>query len=140
MSGLYAGDIAPQAAWQMLLEDPDAQLVDVRSEAEWEFVGVPDLHDTGRRLHRVSWQRYPEMVFNPCFAEELAARGIGADQTLFFICRSGTRSRNAAIAATGLGFRRCYNVAEGFEGERDSQGRRGALGGWKAAKLPWAQM
>jgi rhodanese-related sulfurtransferase len=79
------------------------------------------------------------MARNPDFAAELARAGIGKGQPLYFLCRSGARSRSAAIAMTGLGYGPCSNVAGGFEGNRDSDGHRGTVEGWKAAGCPWRQ-
>lgn len=135
----YAGDVNPQTAWKILSDDPTAVLVDVRSEPEWRFVGLPDLSKLSKKPVCVSWELHPDMRRNPSFGDELAASGVGPAQTVLFICRSGSRSRHAATAQTALGFRRCYNVAEGFEGPRNEQGHRGVRGGWKAAGLPWTQ-
>jgi rhodanese-related sulfurtransferase len=79
------------------------------------------------------------MARNPDFAAELARAGVGKGQPLYFICRSGARSRSAAIAMTAEGYGPCYNVAGGFEGNRDSEGHRGTVEGWKAAGCPWRQ-
>ena len=135
----YAGDVTPGEAWRMLQEDPRAVLVDVRTDAEWAYVGSPDLSSLGRPLLRVSWQEFPGMEINPRFIEQLTASGLEKDRTLLFICRSGARSRSAAIVCTEAGFARCHNVAEGFEGDRDERGHRGGTGGWKMRGLPWVQ-
>ena len=135
----YAGDVTAQQAWERLSTDRRCALVDVRTPAEWSYVGTPDLSSVGKGLLRVSWQGYPGMALNPRFVEELAQSGISKDDSIFLLCRSGTRSRAAAEAMTALGYRRCYNVADGFEGPRDSEGHRGGLAGWKASGLPWTQ-
>jgi len=135
----YAGDLNSREAWDVLKSDPGAVLVDVRTLPEWQFVGAPDLATLGKTLVTVSWQAYPQMLVNPAFADELAARGVDKDATVLLICRSGARSRDAAIALTGLGFARCYNVADGFEGPPDEGGQRGRRAGWKASDLPWRQ-
>ena len=135
----YAGDVNPTEAWELLEREPEALLVDVRSEPEWRYVGLPDLSSLGREVLRISWQVYPAMEVNADFLAELTAAGIEPDQPLLMICRSGQRSRDAAVALTGAGFARCYNVAEGFEGPLDEGRHRGAAGGWKARGLPWAQ-
>ncbi len=139
ISGTYAGDINSREAWQLCRDDPDAVLVDVRTRAEWSFVGLPDLAELGRRPLCVEWQCYPDMAINPNFAGELRARGIGPETTLLLLCRSGQRSRHAAVALTADGYRRCFNVADGFEGPLDGAGHRGTASGWKAAGLPWLQ-
>lgn len=135
----YAGDLSCREAWDRLASDTDAVLVDVRTQAEWDYVGVPSLRDLDKQPLLVSWQVYPDMHVNPDFAEVLAAQGVRHETTLLVLCRSGSRSREAAIALTALGFERCYNVADGFEGPRDDNGRRGMRAGWKAETLPWAQ-
>ena len=139
----YAGDLGAQEAWDLLKAEPSAQLVDVRTMAEWNFVGLPDLAGLGRRVHCVEWQSFPTMAVNPAFAAEaeaaVTAAGAGKDTPLLLLCRSGARSRAAAVALTQAGFARAYNVAGGFEGDPDGMNHRGNLNGWKAARLPWRQ-
>jgi len=135
----YAGDVSTTETWNQLVSDPNAQLVDVRTQPEWSFVGAPDLGKLGKRPLLVSWQMYPEMSVNPRFVDELRAQGVTAGQPLYFICRSGARSRAAAKAMTAAGFGPCYNVAGGFEGDLDAEKHRGRLSGWKAAGLAWIQ-
>jgi rhodanese-related sulfurtransferase len=134
----YAGDLTPTEAWRLLEKQPDAVLVDVRSEAEWAFVGVPDLTPLGRGLVTVAWNHWPGGTRNETFLEDLRAHGVGETGTALFICRSGARSRAAAEAATEAGITPAYNVAEGFEGNLDESGHRGR-GGWRSAGLPWRQ-
>ncbi|WP_225726071.1 MULTISPECIES: rhodanese-like domain-containing protein [unclassified Nocardia] len=135
----YAGDITPRQAWEILRENPEAVLVDVRTEAEWKFVGVPDTSSIDRPTVLVEWVD-SRGARNPEFAEELdkALAGRGADAPVVFICRSGQRSANAARVATSLGIEPSYNVLEGFEGGLDADGHRGSEG-WRAAGLPWRQ-
>lgn len=135
----YAGDIKPKEAWDILQEDPDACLVDVRTEAEWRYVGFPDLGEIGKRTHCIGWQFFPDNRLNERFVEDVSALGIRPEQTVLLICRSGQRSRHAAIALTAAGYKTCFNVAEGFEGDKDGAGHRGTVGGWKVAGLPWGQ-
>lgn len=136
----YAGDVSPKEAWEILAKESKAILVDVRSQAEWTFVGVPDLANIGKRTVMLSWQVYPQMAIDPDFAAKLKPQlGADTETPVLFICRSGARSRSAAQAATAAGFKRCYNVAEGFEGDKDGSSHRGQRGGWKAAGLPWVQ-
>ncbi len=123
----------------MLREDPRAVLIDVRTDAEWAYVGSPDLSSLERPLLRISWQEFPGMEINPRFIERLVAAGVEKGQTLLFMCRSGARSKSAAIVCTEAGFTRCHNVAEGFEGDRDDEGHRAEIGGWKKRGLPWVQ-
>lgn len=139
----YAGDVAAKDVWSALQGDPGSQLVDVRTAAEWGFVGVPDLSSAGRAVILVEWQGFPGMERNAAFQVEaagrLAAVGAGRDAAIYFLCRSGARSRAAAVAMTAAGFERCYNVAEGFEGDLDAKRHRGQSSGWKACGLPWVQ-
>ena len=136
----YAGDLSAAEAWAQLSREPAAQLVDVRTTAEWSFVGVPDLSSIGRRVHCLEWQGYPSMAANPDFvAQARAALGDKKDTPVLFLCRSGARSRAAAMAMTGAGYTRSFNVAGGFEGDLDEERHRGRQSGWKAAGLPWKQ-
>lgn len=135
----YAGDISVQEAWKLLSDDDSAVLVDVRTRPEWVFVGIPDMSGLGRETVFCEWQSFPTMQVNGEFAAQLRAKGIGEDQPMLFLCRSGQRSKAAAIAMTEQGFTRCYNVAGGFEGPPDGERHRGKVGGWKAAGLPWIQ-
>ena len=135
----YAGDLSAKEAWELLAREPEAVLIDVRTRPEWQFVGVPDLSDLGRQAVLISWQNYPGMERNESFVDAVKAQGVTPNTPILFLCRSGGRSRSAAIAATAAGFGRCYNVAGGFEGNHDSERHRGTIGGWKVAGLPWAQ-
>jgi len=135
----YAGDVTVAEVWNQLSTNSDAQLIDVRTQPEWSFVGVPDLGKLGKRPVFVSWQMYPDMSVNSRFSEELCAQGIKPGQALYFLCRSGARSRAAAKAMTAAGFTPCYNVAGGFEGDLNAEKHRGRLAGWKATGLAWIQ-
>ncbi len=135
----YAGDVSVREAWDMLEKEPGAVLVDVRTDPEWRYVGLPDLSELDKRTVCVNWQTYPDLELNPVFAEDIEARGIGPDRTLLIMCRSGARSRDAAVALTARGYTHCYNVAGGFEGPHDEVRHRGVRDGWKAAGLPWRQ-
>lgn len=139
MTAGYAGDVTSREAWRMLSENGSAVLVDVRTEPEWSFVGVPDLSGLGRQPLCISWQVYPSMAVNGRFADQVEEQGVPHEAPLLLLCRSGQRSRAAAVALTAHGFSRCYNVADGFEGPPDRNHRRGTLSGWKAAGLPWVQ-
>jgi rhodanese-related sulfurtransferase len=136
-------DVVVTDVWNKLKSDPSAVLIDVRTRAEWIFVGIPDLAPLGKRVVTVEWQTFPENSVDPDFAQRLKAAlsGTGANEKtqMFFICRSGGRSRMAAEAVAVLGFENCFNVADGFEGPLDASRHRGTTGGWKAAGLAWAQ-
>jgi rhodanese-related sulfurtransferase len=136
-------DVGVKQVWERLSSDPSAALVDVRTKAEWNYVGLPDLTTIGRKPILVEWQNFPEGRIDPSFTVRLEASlnaaGVGKNAEIFFICRSGGRSRSAALAMTAAGYSRCRNVAEGFEGPLDPLRHRGRIGGWKSAGLPWAQ-
>lgn len=139
------GEALPQDVWDSLSQDANAVLVDVRSAAEWAFVGGPDLSDLGRAPLQVEWATFPGMSHNADFANQvLDALGGAAPSQAFFICRSGARSLSAAqtmaqtFAARGETVI-CVNVKEGFEGDLDDAKHRGALSGWKARGLSWVQ-
>lgn len=140
---VHIADVPVEETWARLQADPKAVLIDVRTKAEWAFVGVPDLSSLGRRVVMVEWQSFPENRVDAQFTDRLAAAltasGASTDDALFFICRSGGRSRMAAETMAEAGFRHCSNVAEGFEGPLDSSRHRGGTAGWKAAGLPWVQ-
>jgi rhodanese-related sulfurtransferase len=135
----YAGDVSPSEAWDILTSESDATLVDVRTKAEWTFVGIPDLSSLGKQVATVEWQQFPAMDVNPQFTDAVSDVCESKEAPILFLCRSGQRSRSAAIAMTALGYSRCYNVSEGFEGDKDGERHRGKVGGWKVAGLPWAQ-
>jgi len=127
----YAGVVHPAEAFRLLGQGA-ARLVDVRTQPEWEFVG----HVEGSTL--IEWRPYGSSTPDPRFVEKLAT-GCPRTEVLLFLCRSGVRSHHAAAAAAVAGFTHAYNILEGFEGDRDGQGRRGNLGGWRHAGLPWSQ-
>lgn len=135
----YAGDVGVAEAMKALADEPKAVLVDVRSQPEWTFVGLPDLNAIGKRPICIEWQVFPGMSGNPNFLSQLGDAVPERDAPVYFLCRSGARSRAAAIAATTAGFTRAYNIAGGFEGDLDDRGHRGSRTGWKAAGLPWRQ-
>lgn len=132
-----------ETTWQSLVSRPGGQLIDVRTRAEWTYVGIPDLGPIGKRAVLVEWQTFPDQTVDPRFAErlasELGALGVQLDDDLFFICRSGSRSLAAAKAMADAGYRACHNVAGGFEGPLDDERHRGSADGWKAVGLPWLQ-
>jgi len=141
-SGGYAGDLNPRESWELLSKEGDGQLVDVRTEAEWNFVGVPDLSELKRRVVLIEWQRFPAGS-NPDFVgeviEALKRTNYRKGAPLLMLCRSGGRSRAAAIALTAEGYGPCFNIKDGFEGALDPDRHRGTAAGWKAEGLPWTQ-
>jgi rhodanese-related sulfurtransferase len=132
-------NVAPKQTWDALNNNPEAHLVDVRTDVEWAFVGVPDLNHAGKKTLLIPWQVYPAMQRNTAFEDHLQQAGLTPEHHIYFICRSGVRSMAAAEAAEAAGFPNVYNVADGFEGPPDRQGHRGVTAGWKADGLPWRQ-
>jgi len=128
----YAGALTPKEAQELLQLAPQARLVDVRTRAEWDWVGrVPHALE-------IEWQAYPDGVPNAHFLQELK-HAVSTESMLLFMCRSGARSSAAATAASAAGFPDCYNVLEGFEGDKNSNGQRGHVNGWRFHGLPWVQ-
>ena len=138
----YAGDLDARETWHKLSRDNAAQLIDVRTIPEWNYVGIPDLAPLKREALLCEWQRFPSAP-NPAFVQNvvdaLTRTGHRPGAALYFLCRSGARSRAAAIAMTEAGYGPCFNIADGFEGALDAERHRGTSGGWKAAGLPWIQ-
>lgn len=128
----YAGAFTPQEAWEVLQQSPGARLVDVRTKAEWDWVGrVPGSIE-------IEWQTYPGSVPNTQFIDQLK-KEVPTESLVMFMCRSGVRSNNAAKAASEAGYASSYNVLEGFEGDKDASNHRNSVGGWRKAGLPWMQ-
>lgn len=131
------------AVWARLESDQASVLIDVRTAAEWAFVGVPDLSRIGKKPIFVEWQSFPDNRVNPGFGERLTAAlsdlRTRKDDELFFLCRSGGRSHSAAQLMAVQGFQKCRNVAEGFEGPLDENRHRGRTSGWRFSGLPWVQ-
>ncbi|ABI58480.1 rhodanese-like domain-containing protein [Nitrosomonas eutropha] len=128
----YRGALLPSEAHKVLQSMPEARVVDVRCRAELDWVGrIPGAIE-------VELLTYPGMQPNPDFLEQLTGQ-VADDAILLFICRSGGRSDQAATLLSQNGFTECYNILEGFEGDKDESGHRGRQSGWKAAGLPWIQ-
>ena len=132
-------NVAPAQVYAALLANPGARLVDVRTDAEWTYVGLPDLSATGQAPVLIPWQLFPSGQVNGQFMDQLHAAGIETDAPVYFLCRSAVRSAAAAQLAQAHGFTQAFNIADGFEGPVDGAGHRGLVSGWKAAGLPWGQ-
>ncbi|HZX29088.1 MAG TPA: rhodanese-like domain-containing protein [Telluria sp.] len=130
----YAGAVTPQEALELIQADPRVKLVDVRTNAERDWVGKVAIPE-GQHL-AVQWATYPGGVPNPEFAEQLQSVA-RPDDILLFLCRSGVRSRHAARVATAQGFAHSYDILEGFEGDKDAAGHRKTVSGWCQRGLPW---
>jgi rhodanese-related sulfurtransferase len=128
----YAGALLPAEAHALLHSAPNAKLIDVRTRAEWDWVGrVPG-------AVQIEWQTYPGGIGNPQFLSQLEAE-VPTEFIAMFLCRSGARSHGAAAAAASVGYENAFNVLEGFEGDKDASGHRNQRGGWRKAGLPWVQ-
>jgi rhodanese-related sulfurtransferase len=139
----YAGDILAVDAYALLEGDSTSVLVDVRTQAEWTYVGTPDIQAFGKTPLFLEWQAYPSMAVDTNFIAHLEALlqsdGVERGASLVFLCRSGARSRHAASAMTTAGWAPCFNVSDGFEGPLGDSRQRGLVSGWKAGGLPWTQ-
>lgn len=131
-----AAELTLDEAWAMLADDPNATLIDVRTAAEWNFVGVPDLTAIGKQARFIEWIRFPDGAPNPDFVQEATAE-LTPDQPVLLLCRSGARSLAAARALADAGYGPTYNITSGFEGPLDEHGHRS--GGWRHAGLAWRQ-
>jgi rhodanese-related sulfurtransferase len=139
----YAADMLATDAYALLAGEASSFLIDVRTQAEWAYVGTPDLASLGKFPFFLEWQSFPSMRVDGDFALRLEtmleSAGVERGASLIFLCRSGARSRHAAIAMTSAGWGPCINISDGFEGPLDASRRRGRAGGWKAVGLPWVQ-
>jgi len=135
----YSGDVSTAEAWSALASNPSSQLIDVRTQAEWAFSGLPSLDSVNKTVKTISWKLYPNFDLNTKFLEQLEAAVPDKSAPLYFLCKTGGRSTDAAIAATAAGYTQCYNIEGGFEGDINSNHQRGQMNGWKAARLPWHQ-
>lgn len=135
----YAGEVSPQESFDYISQNRSV-VIDVRTSPEWQFVGIPDLSGTPSKLLTISWKIYPSFVLNPKFIGDLIAETfITKDTPLFFICRSGGRSLDAALAVAAEGYNYCFNIIGGFEGEVGANRQRSMTCGWKYDNLPWVQ-
>lgn len=130
----YAGAVTPQEAFDLLNSHPNVRLIDVRTNAERDWVGRVAIDES--RHGAVQWSLYPGGTPNPEFLAQLGQLADKSD-VLLFLCRSGVRSRHAAKLATEHGYTASFDILEGFEGDKDAQGHRKTVGGWCKAGLPW---
>lgn len=131
--------ILAATAWDLLKSD-DAVLFDVRTSAEWHYVGVPDLQTLGKKPYFLEWRTLPDLCINHAFYDEIKkVEKITHDTHLIFLCRTGGRSMEASMHMLSAGYNNCYNIDFGFEGELDIHNHRGNISGWKASGLPWRQ-
>lgn len=131
-------EASPKDAYDAIQYEATAQLVDVRTRAEWSYVGVPMLGPR-REPILLEWQSFPQMAVNPEFGPTLQSVCPDTSAPLYFLCRSGVRSHAAAQLMGSMGYANVFNVVDGFEGPPDENGHRGNRAGWKADGLPWRQ-
>lgn len=131
----YAGAVTPDEAHQLLQNDSKVMLVDVRTNAERDWVGRVVINE--QQHHSVQWSLYPGGTPNPDFITQLQTAVPDKTATILFLCRSGVRSRHGAKLATENGYTNCYDILQGFEGDKDAEGHRKTAGGWCSAGLPW---
>jgi rhodanese-related sulfurtransferase len=132
----YAGAVTPEEAYALLQQDAQVVLVDVRTNAERDWVGRVNLPES--QHHAVQWSVYPGGTPNPDFLAQLQHVVSDTTTVILFLCRSGVRSRHGARLASENGYVHCYDILQGFEGDKDAHGHRKTVGGWCSADLPWA--
>ena len=125
--------------FRMLSINQNSHLIDVRTKPEWDYVGIPDLSSIKKQALCISWKIYPEMRVNNNFEKQIIKFNIQKNNNLYFICRSGNRSYDAAKFLISKGFTNCFNVSDGFEGELNQHHKRASIDGWKFHNLPWKQ-
>ncbi|MES2041905.1 MAG: rhodanese-like domain-containing protein [Pseudomonadota bacterium] len=131
----YAGAVSPQEAFALLQNDSKILLVDVRTNAERDWVGRVNINEAQHLA--VQWSLYPGGTPNPDFLAQLQASVPDKDSVILFLCRSGVRSRHGAKLASENGYTNCFDILQGFEGDKDEQGHRKTVGGWCQNGLPW---
>ncbi|MBC7405690.1 MAG: rhodanese-like domain-containing protein [Cytophaga sp.] len=131
----YAGAVSPEDAWAVLQADQNIVLVDVRTNAERDWVGRVHIKET--QHHAVQWSTYPDGMPNPDFIAQLTALVPSKDTPILFLCRSGVRSRHGAKLAAEHGYTQCYDILHGFEGDKNAHDHRKTVAGWCNADLPW---
>ena len=142
-------EVVPVFAYEKLISCTRSFLVDVRTRAEWSFVGTPVCQSMKNDVIFCEWASFPNMVKKPEFLENLLSHlNLERSDNIFFICRSGARSFQAALELSGfLGGSgkvfpgvSCFNVKYGFEGGLSDDSQRGGVNGWKFSNLPWQQL
>ncbi len=132
-------NLSSYEAWKKLETNNDSYLIDTRTKEEVVFIGYPNLEKLNSHYLAIELAFYPGMKINDKFIDILNNIIEDKDKEIFFICRSGARSAMAAELALNAGYKNCYNIIDGFEGELDSNSQRNNIAGWKFNKLPWKQ-
>ena len=134
-----AQNITSVECFDKLSEIFNSYLIDVRTKPEWEFIGIPDLSSLNKKTIFISWHVYPEMKINSLFENQVFESNIEKNDKLFLICRSGKRSFHAAKFLTACDYKHCFNVTDGFEGDKNTLSQRSTINGWKYNNFPWKQ-
>ncbi len=139
--GNYAGDVSAKVAWTILEANPQAILVDIRTEVEWKLIGQPDLSSINKEPVYLQWVKMSGVNadFVTELKQQLEEHKAATDTPIYFMCQSGGRSKMAAMQCAELGYTASFNIAEGFEGDLDEHKHRNSVSGWKVAGLPWVQ-
>lgn len=137
----YGGDVTCVDAHRAATNNRMSTIIDVRTKHEWQTIGIPFLENGQNSIGFIEWQKFPEMQFNDTFVADvekfISAKGASKSDPIYLLCRTGGRSKNAAIALTQAGFTQAKNILSGFEGVPDENGERGTIEGWQFNKLPW---
>jgi rhodanese-related sulfurtransferase len=131
--------IKAKESWLELENNQNSALIDVRTSAEFNFVGFPDLENAAATYHQIPIMEFPHMSFQDDFIENMQKQITDKSKKLYFICRSGARSQRAAVMALEAGYEDASNISDGFEGDNNDAGQRSKINGWKFANLPWRQ-
>lgn len=141
---MYAGDMGSREVFEVLKQDPNSSLVDVRTTREWETIGVPDLDECQKEVIFAEWQMFPTMMVDSEFASKvdkaITQKNHSKSERVFCLCRSGVRSKGAAAALTQIGYTNAYNINDGFEGVPNEAGERSKINGWLFEGLPHKSM
>lgn len=132
-------NISSTQAWEMLSTNKTAELIDVRTQEEWKFTGIPNLKPIKKTAILLSWQEYPDMKTNRNFISTINNIFMNKNTPILLLCRSGYRSHQAALSIFAEGYSNCYNIIDGFEGKIDHNSHRNCTEGWKYEDLPWLQ-
>jgi rhodanese-related sulfurtransferase len=114
----YRADIEAKDAWELLHQDEDVILVDVRTSEEFTSSGYPDLADNNKKLIKCT------LDYN--FENNLEDQITNKTTKILFICGAGIRSKKAANLMTKNGYSECYNVI-------------GGIISWKNSGLLWTE-
>jgi len=134
----YKRNLLPKMAVERLQNNPQALFVDVRSKAEFKYVGYPENSILIPWIDDPDWEPNPE-AFSDAVMQELDGRENLSDTEIILICRSGFRSNEALKCLENKGFTQVSHVASGFEGDLDENDHRGNLNGWRHDGMPWSQ-